>query len=135
MKRHLYMERLDQLTAERPAQAPAAAQPRRVVAPAPEQDQREAPRESGRRLGTLVRPGRYGKPTEEIRIAADDYQGHDFLSVRIWTEGRYGNFYPSQRGITVRRAEVADFIKAMIAGARELGVELDLDDETGGDHA
>jgi hypothetical protein len=83
---------------------------------------REPPRESGRRLGTLARPGRYGKPAEELRITADAFEGHDFIGTRIWTQGRDGIFYPSQRGITIRRAEIADFIKAMVAGARALGI-------------
>jgi hypothetical protein len=89
-----------------------------------------APRETGKRLATFPRLGRFGKPDVEVRVTADIFEGHPFVGVRIWTKGTDGNFYPSQKSVTVRKGEIADFLEAIRKAARELGVDLD-----GGDHA
>jgi hypothetical protein len=109
-----HWQRLQELTEAQGSSPPA----RRNVEPEP-------PRESGQRLGTLTRPGRAGKPTEELRIARDTYEGHDFISARIWMQGSDTQWYPTKRGITIRRGELAGCIKALVDGADALGVDLE----------
>lgn len=88
------------------------------------QEQREAPRESGKRLATLPRRGGYGKPDSELRFVLDTYEGRAFISVRVWEKGTDGNFYPTPKGVTIRTGELYEAIRGLCAGAREMGVDL-----------
>jgi hypothetical protein len=79
----------------------------------PREKAREAPKEEGKRLGVLRRDG------EELRIVWSEYEGRPYLSLRIWTKGTNGAFYPDKaRGFTVRLRELPDFADA-IQGALE----------------
>ena len=88
---------------------------------------REAPRESGKRVATFPRPGRGGKRDTELRVTLDTYEGHDFVSVRLWERGFAASadtFFPTPRGVSLRRGELRAAIEALTAAARELGVSL-----------
>ncbi len=50
----------------------------------------------GQLLGTL--PHKEG----EVRIVWDTFEGHAFLSVRLWTVDDNGQHWPSKNGFTVR---------------------------------
>lgn len=89
-----------------------------------ERERREAPRETGKRLATLKRRGSRSKPDSELRIVLDAYEGHPFLSLRIWEQGTDGNFYPTKSGVTLRIGEVYEAIRGLCVGAREMGVDL-----------
>lgn len=88
---------------------------------------REAPRETGERLCTVARPGRGGKPDEELRVSLDEYEGHRYLSLRVWTRGQDGDggepvWFPTKRGVTVRARELLEVARAVVGAARRLGV-------------
>jgi hypothetical protein len=87
-------------------------------------DKTNSPRESGKRIATFPRSGRPGKPTEEQRWTVDTFEGHPYIGGRIWTQGSDGCFYPTQKGITVRRGELLQLIRALCGAAREMGVDL-----------
>jgi hypothetical protein len=127
------MQRYDELAAERDQGDRRSPNDRPRQLDGDREPPREAPRETGTRLATLSRPGRRGRPAEELRVTHDSYEGHDYLGARIWTQGSDGFWYPTQRGITVRRGEILDFIKGMVAGARAMGVDLHPAKPNGGD--
>jgi len=87
----------------------------------------QAPQETGRRLATFARPGYGKKPAQELRVTVDNFNGNDYLGARVWERGQGGHWYPTANGISIRRGEILGFIKAIVAGSRELGI--------GGDHA
>lgn len=87
-------------------------------------DQRQGPRETGTRLLTIPRQGGRGKPATELRIVLDDYEGHKFLSLRVWEQGADRNFYPTPKGVTVRSRELYEVIRALCGAARTLGIDL-----------
>lgn len=73
----------------------------------------ETPRETGRRLVALPR-SRRGGPDEELRVSLDEYQGHPYISVRLWTQdARSGAWWPSKKGVSVRLAEAEDVADAL----------------------
>ena len=56
----------------------------------------KAPAMKGILLGTLAHK------EGEIRIVWDEYEGRHFLSIRLWTSGDDGSFWPSKTGFTVK---------------------------------
>ena len=47
---------------------------------------------------------------QQIRLNADEYNGHRFLDVRIYTRGEEGKYYPSRQGLAVPQERVAAFV-------------------------
>jgi hypothetical protein len=92
--------------------------------PRPDFDDRPAPREDGVRLATFARPGKFGKPTEELRVVQNQIDGNAFLALTIWYQGTDGRFYP-RKLISIRRNEIVEVIKALVAGAKALGIDPD----------
>lgn len=75
------------------------------------------PEERGRRLATFPR-GKEGR--EGLRVTWDEYEGHPYLSLRIWTRDDSGGWWPDKhRGVTVRLRELPDLATA-IADALDL---------------
>ncbi|MHB1934825.1 MAG: hypothetical protein ACYCR5_10700 [Leptospirillum sp.] len=58
-------------------------------------------------LGTL--PHKEG----EIRLSWDEYEGHFFLSVRLWTKSEDGSFWPSKTGFTVKLKDIPTLADAV----------------------
>ncbi|MHB8423261.1 MAG: hypothetical protein ACYDAM_10955 [Leptospirales bacterium] len=58
-------------------------------------------------LGTL--PHKEG----EIRLSWDEYEGHFFLSVRLWTTDDGKAFWPSKTGFTVKLKDVPTLADAV----------------------
>jgi hypothetical protein len=80
----------------------------------PKEKAREAPQEDGKRLGVIRRGD------EELRIVWSAYEGRPYLSLRIWTKGSNGVFYPEKaRGFTVRLRELPDFAEAIGSAVEE----------------
>ena len=80
----------------------------------PREKAREAPKEEGKRLGVLRRDG------EELSIVWSEYEGRPYLSLRIWTKGTNGVFYPDKaRGFTIRLRELPDFADAIESALEE----------------
>lgn len=60
---------------------------------------------------------------EVIRFAIDEYNGHDFVSVRVWFRTDSGEYRPSPRGISVRARELHQVAEWFADAAKEIGEE------------
>jgi hypothetical protein len=79
-----------------------SAPPRRSTGP---------PRENGERLAKIDR-----SETEQIRINWSEYEGKQFLAIRMWKRGDDGQFWPDpKRGISIRVRELADLADGIAA--------------------
>ena len=89
---------------------------------------REPPEDRGRRLATLAR----GEDAE-LRVTWDAYQGHPYLSLRLWNRNGEGQWWPDKnKGFTVKIRELPDFAAA-VGEALDLAERHELDrDRTGG---
>ena len=67
------------------------------------------PAETGQRLATFPRD----RGATELRINLDRFEGHEYLSLRIWSRDRDGSFWPTKRGVSVRIHELADLVAAL----------------------
>lgn len=68
-------------------------------------DRPTAPVDTAERLATLER-----SENEEVRVSWAEYEGKPFLSIRLWTRGADGQWWPDKtKGITVRLRELATF--------------------------
>jgi hypothetical protein len=77
------------------------------AAPAP--GGRKAPEERGERLATIAR-----SDSEELRVTWDSYEGRPYLSLRFWTRGTDGQWWPDKaKGLTVRRHELPAFAEGL----------------------
>jgi hypothetical protein len=47
---------------------------------------------------------------QQIRLNADEYNGHRFLDIRIYTKGEGGRYYPTRQGLAVPQERVAAFV-------------------------
>ena len=55
-------------------------------------------------------------------MAWSAYNGHPFLSVRVWAQNARGEWWPDpKRGISVRVRELADFAAAVDAAVERAG--------------
>lgn len=91
----------------------------------PTADDRVAPEDRGERLATLPRSSREG-PETELRVSLAEYEGHRFLSLRVWVHNaQTGVWFPdAKRGISVRLKEaatVADALRRGLAMAEDGG--------------
>jgi len=67
------------------------------------------PVENGERLATIPRRG-----GDELRLSWAEYNGHNFLNVRVWHKGDNDNWFPyPEKGLTVRLAELDDFAEGI----------------------
>jgi hypothetical protein len=79
--------------------------------------QADAPRENGDRLVTFERHG-----GEELRVSLAEFNGHPFVSLRVWAPGQDGQLWPVRgKGISVKLREVAGLAEALAAVAGQLG--------------
>jgi hypothetical protein len=95
----------------------------------PQQHQATAPQESGERVATFTRHG-----GEELRVNLAEYEGHPYLSLRVWAPGQDGQLWPVRgKGLTVKLREVAGLAYALteVAGQLELGRSTRQDDRAG----
>lgn len=78
----------------------------------------QAPAETGQRLASLPRPNNFGQ-AEELRVSLDSYEGHPYISVRLWTQDRTsGEWWPTRKGCSIRMGEAAEVAKALQAATR-----------------
>lgn len=76
-----------------------------------------APEDRGERLATIPRSSRGAE--EELRVSVAEYQGHKFLSLRVWQRDDRGAFWPVKgKGLSVRLSEAEAVAKALIKGRR-----------------
>lgn len=85
----------------------------------PTADDRVAPVDTGIKLVTLDRQSRDG-PQSELRVTLAEYQGHKFLSLRIWNHNTQSDvWYPDKnRGLSVRLRECEAVCEALRRGLR-----------------
>lgn len=64
--------------------------------------------EGGINLVSLVRGD------DLLRATWTTYEGHPFLSLRLWTPAKTGEgYWPTRRGVTIRRHELRDIRDAL----------------------
>ena len=57
---------------------------------------------------------------QQIRLHADEYNGHPFIDVRIYTKGEEGKYYPTRQGLAVPRDRIKDFANLVEECCRQL---------------
>jgi hypothetical protein len=73
-------------------------------------EHREPPEQTGVLLASFSR----AEGDEELRISQDDYKGHVFIAVRIWSRDRQTNaWYPTKRGASIRLRELRETVEAL----------------------
>jgi hypothetical protein len=76
----------------------------------------ERPGSADEVLATLRRGHR-----EELRVSLAEYEGHPFVSIRVWAPGQDGRLYPVRgKGVSVRVRELADVADALRLAADRL---------------
>lgn len=78
------------------------------------------PEDLGKRLITLPRTTSDGKP-QELRFSIASYEGREFVAVRLWEAG-LGGMWPTRTGITIRRGELVQALRALETATQELGL-------------
>ena len=71
------------------------------------------PAPTGTLLATFPRPSREGQDCE-LRLVLDEYQGHPYLSLRVWQKDQAGAFWPTRRGVSVRMGEAEGVAEALV---------------------
>jgi hypothetical protein len=79
--------------------------------------QAAAPQESGGRVATFARHG-----GEELRVSLAEYEGHPYLSLRVWAPGTDGQLWPVRgKGLSVKLREVAGLAEVLATVAGRIG--------------
>ena len=68
-----------------------------------------SPGPSGDVLATLDR----GRSGDALIVALDEYEGHPFVSLRVWASGEGGARFPTKKGLSIRVAELGRVIAAL----------------------
>ncbi len=84
-----------------------------------------APEPSGRLLATFERPGRGRGPDTELRVSLDEYMGHPFINMRVWSRGSDGNWYPTRKGLSVKLREAENLAETLGEAVRLAGIDED----------
>lgn len=83
-------------------------------------DDQAAPDDQGQRLVTLPRSSKAGE--EELRVSLAEFNGHPYLSLRVWARDAPGQWWPQKsKGCSVRLAEAQDVAEALMTGLRLAG--------------
>jgi hypothetical protein len=64
----------------------------------PDDPRKRPPTESGERLACVAR----FDGEDELRVAPDERDHHLFVSVRVWTKDKVGQWRPNPKGVTIR---------------------------------
>ncbi len=78
----------------------------------------QPPEPSGQLLAAFERPGRGRGPDAELRVVLDTYQGHEYISLRVWTKSSDGGWYPSKKGVSVRLGEAENLAEVLAEAVR-----------------
>lgn len=72
-------------------------------------DQPAAPADQGQRLATFDR----GEGTE-LRVNLAEYNGHPYISIRVWERNQAGQWWPVKgKGCSIRMNEAAELAKVL----------------------
>src|SRR4051812_46264284 len=68
------------------------------------------------------KPDRPEPPTEkgERRISLDEFNGHNFISLRIWEADQSGGMWPTKKGATVRLKEAHDLARTLVEASEKV---------------
>lgn len=75
----------------------------------------------GEVIASIARPGYRGAAGGQLRVSLDSFEGHEYISIRLWMVGDDGVARPSKKGTSVRLGEaeaVADAIREAKGKAR-----------------
>jgi hypothetical protein len=79
--------------------------------------QTAAPQESGERVATFTRHG-----GEELRVSLAEYEGHPYLSLRVWAPGQDGQLWTVRgKGLSVKLREVSGLAEVLASVAGRIG--------------
>ncbi len=70
------------------------------------------PQPSGELIASFPRPSREGQDAE-LRLVLDSYEGHPYLSLRVWQRGGDGAFWPTRKGVSIRLSEAEGVAAAL----------------------
>lgn len=87
-----------------------AARQLRQVAPSSPGSRGRPPQENGERLATIARG-----TDEQLRLSWAEYNGANFLNLRVWKRIEDGWWPERGKGLTVRMNELADFAEGVAA--------------------
>lgn len=79
-------------------------------------EQSGPPEPSGELLVSIARG-----ESEQLRVSLDEYEGHPFISIRLWAMDRGGAWWPTKKGVTVRVRELGQVITALGKAAKQTG--------------
>jgi hypothetical protein len=87
----------------------------------PSRDQAPPPEPSGQLLASFDRPNR-DRADEQLRVVLDQYEGHPFLSLRLWSrDDRSGAWWPVRgKGISVRLKEAEGVARALMEAVKRM---------------
>lgn len=89
---------------------------------------RTGPTDRGERLGTFERGD-----SEELRVCWDEFKGHPYVSLRVWTKNTRGDWWPDRsRGCSIRIRELEGFATSI---QKAMALDAATSDGRGGDHA
>lgn len=71
------------------------------------------PPPTGTLIASFPRPSREGQDCE-LRLVLDEYQGHPYLSLRVWQRDHAGAFWPTRKGVSVRLSEAEGVAAALV---------------------
>jgi hypothetical protein len=55
----------------------------------------------------------YGGTVSELRLTAEEYNGHPYLALRIWQPTEGGEWRPTRKGVSIRISECARLAEAL----------------------
>ena len=82
---------------------------------------RPAPEPKGELIASFDPPGYRGGPAGEVRVTLDEFNGHSFLSLRLWELGSDGAGWPTKKGLSVRISEAESVAVALMRGLELAG--------------
>jgi hypothetical protein len=63
-------------------------------------------------------------PTAQVlRLEIESYEGHEYVSVRIWFRGSDGELRPTKQGVTIRSRELERAAEWLSRASREIGTD------------
>lgn len=72
-------------------------------------EQNQAPAETGQRLAAFPRG-----QDQELRVTLAEFEGHRYVSLRVWAMGRDGQWWPVRgKGCSIRLGEIRSLIEAL----------------------
>lgn len=87
------------------------------VKPGYQPDRPTPPQETGRRLACFDRPR-----GEQLRVTAEEYNGHGFIRCQVWAAGSDGQAWPLKgKCVTFKLRELGALVEALAAVAGDAG--------------